>query len=60
VVILQEDIPELTEHCVAPFFEQARLFDRETRELSSKTVLFMAWVPAQGWAGARTTRKPTV
>jgi hypothetical protein len=43
LVILQEDIPELTEHSVAPFFEQARLFDREIRELGSKTVLFMAW-----------------
>jgi hypothetical protein len=43
LVILQEDIPELTEHSVAPFFEQARLFDQEIRELGSKTVLFMAW-----------------
>lgn len=43
LVILQEDIPELTEHNVAPFFEQARLFNREIRELGSKTVLFMAW-----------------
>jgi hypothetical protein len=43
LVILQEDIPELTEHSVAPFFEQARLFDQEIRGLGSKTVLFMAW-----------------
>ena len=43
VVILQEDIPELTEHNVAPFFEQARLFDQEIRALGAKSVLFMAW-----------------
>jgi hypothetical protein len=43
LVILQEDIPELTEHSVAPFFEQGRLFDQEIRQLGSKTVLFMAW-----------------
>ena len=43
LVILQEDIPELTEHSVAPFFEQARLFDQEIREFGSQTVLFMAW-----------------
>ena len=43
VVILQEDIPELTEHGVAPSFEQARLFDQKIRKFGSKTVLFMAW-----------------
>jgi hypothetical protein len=43
VVILQDDIPELTEHSVAPFFENARLFDKEIRDSGSKTVLFMAW-----------------
>jgi len=43
VVILQEDIPELTEHRVEPFFEHARLFDKEIKEAGSKTVLFMAW-----------------
>jgi len=42
-VILQEDIPELTEHSVAPFFECARLFDQEIRAAGGKTVLFMAW-----------------
>jgi hypothetical protein len=29
VVILQEDIPELTERSIEPFFEYARLFDHE-------------------------------
>lgn len=43
LVILQEDIPELTEHSVAPFFEQARNFAREIREFRGKPVLFMAW-----------------
>lgn len=43
LVILQEDIPELTEHSVAPFWEQARRFDQEIRELGGQTVLFMAW-----------------
>ena len=43
LVILQEDMPELTEHSVTPFFEQARLFEQEIRQLGSKTVLFMAW-----------------
>ena len=43
LVILQEDIPELTEHSVAPFWEQARQFDREIREIGGRTVLFMAW-----------------
>ncbi len=42
-IILQEDIPELTEHSVAPFFEQARRFDQEIRSAGSRTVLFMAW-----------------
>lgn len=43
LVILQEDIPELTEHDVTPFFEQARLFDQEIRTLGAKPVIFMAW-----------------
>jgi hypothetical protein len=43
MVILQDDIPELTEHGVAPFFENACLFDKEIRDAGSKTVLFMAW-----------------
>ncbi|KAB2675097.1 MAG: SGNH/GDSL hydrolase family protein [Verrucomicrobia bacterium] len=43
LVILQEDIPELTEHDVAPFFEQVRLFDGEIRKSGGKTALFMAW-----------------
>jgi len=42
-VILQEDVPQLTEHSVAPFFECARLFDQEIRAAGGKTVLFMAW-----------------
>jgi hypothetical protein len=43
VVILQEDIPELAEHRVTPFLQEARQFDREIREAGSRTVLFMAW-----------------
>jgi len=43
VVVLQEDIPELREHAMEPFFENARLFDREIRDAGGKTVLFMAW-----------------
>jgi len=43
LVILQEDMPELTEHSSAPFFEHARRFDQEIRAAGGKTVLFMAW-----------------
>lgn len=43
VVILQEDIPELTEHSTTAFFEYASLFNKEIQETNSKTVLFMAW-----------------
>lgn len=43
LVILQEDIPELTEHSVAPFFEYARLFDQAIRATGGKTLLVMAW-----------------
>lgn len=43
LVILQEDIPELTEHSVAPFQEQVRLFDREIRGVGGNTALFMTW-----------------
>lgn len=43
VVVLQEDIPELTEHSVEPFFEYARLLDKEVRHSGAKTVFFMAW-----------------
>lgn len=43
LVILQEDIPELTEHDVAPFLEHARRFDREIRQVGGRTALFMAW-----------------
>jgi len=43
VVVLQEDIPELKEHTVEPFFEQARKFHDEIRNSGSRTVLFMAW-----------------
>ncbi len=42
-VILQDDLPELTEHSVTPFYDYARLFDKEIRNAGSKTVLFMAW-----------------
>ncbi len=43
VVILQGDIPELTEHSVEPFLEHARLFDQEIKDAGSDTVIFMAW-----------------
>jgi hypothetical protein len=43
VVILQEDIPELTEHSVDPFFKHARLFDEEIRNVGAKTMFFMTW-----------------
>ena len=43
VVVLQEDIPELTEHTVEPFFKHARLFDKEIRNTGAKTMFFMTW-----------------
>ena len=43
VVVLQEDIPELKEHSVTPFAEEARRFDREIRATGAQPVLFMAW-----------------
>jgi len=43
VVILQEDIPELTEHNVEQFFKHARLFDKEIRNTGAKTMFFMTW-----------------
>ncbi len=43
VVILQGDIPELTEHSVKPFFEHARLFEIEIRDAGAKTMFFMTW-----------------
>ena len=43
IVILQGDIPELAEHSVEPFFEHARLFDKEIRNAGAKTMFFMTW-----------------
>lgn len=43
IVVLQEDIPELTEHNTTAFFEHASLFNKEIQGTGSKTVLFMAW-----------------
>jgi hypothetical protein len=43
LVVLQEDIPELTEHSVSPFLEHARRFDQEIRQAGGRTALFMAW-----------------
>jgi len=43
VVVLQEDIPELVEHSMEPFFEYVRLFDQEIKKSKARTVLFMAW-----------------
>jgi hypothetical protein len=36
LVILQEDMPELTEHSVTPFFERARLFEQEIRQSGAR------------------------
>jgi len=43
VVVLQEDIPELTEHNTAPFFEYANLFNQEINSTGARTILLMAW-----------------
>ena len=43
VVIIQEDIPELKEHSVQPFFEHARKFNQEIKNAGGRTVFFMAW-----------------
>ena len=43
VVVLQEDIPELTEHSATAFFDYATSFHKEIQGTGSKTVLFMAW-----------------
>ena len=42
-VILQDDLPELTEHSIAPFQEYVRRFDQEIRSHGGRSVLFMAW-----------------
>ncbi len=43
VVILQDDIPEYTEHSPAAFHEFSRRFDQEIKAAGAKTCLFMAW-----------------
>lgn len=43
LTILQEDIPELTEHSVEPFFEFTTKFNLEIKKTGSKTLLYMAW-----------------
>jgi hypothetical protein len=43
LTILQEDIPELTEHNVEPFYEFASKFNTEIKLAGSKTLLYMAW-----------------
>jgi hypothetical protein len=43
VVVLQEDIPELTEHSTTAFFDYATSFHKEITETGNKSVLFMAW-----------------
>ncbi len=42
-VILQDDLPELTEHSIAPFQEYVRRFDAEVRATGGRSMLFMAW-----------------
>jgi len=43
VFVLQDDIPELTEHSFEPFFVNAKLLIEEIRKAGSKPLLFMAW-----------------
>ena len=43
VVILQGDIPELTENTTQPFYKYARLFDEEIQAAGAQTLLFMTW-----------------
>ena len=43
LTILQEDIPELTEHSVEPFYEFVSKFNTEIKKAGSKTLLYMAW-----------------
>jgi hypothetical protein len=43
VVILQEDIPEITAHNTTSFDEYATLFNQEIRATGARSVLFMAW-----------------
>ncbi len=43
VVILQGDLPELTEHSVDSFLRHARLFDAEIRDAGSETMFYMTW-----------------
>lgn len=43
VVILQDDIPEYTEHNPAAFHVFSRRFDQEIKAAGAKTCLFMAW-----------------
>jgi len=43
VVVLQDDIPEYTEHSVLPFKDHVRWFAPEIRAKNGRPVLFMAW-----------------
>jgi len=43
VVILQGDIPELTEKNIDPFLKYSRLFDQEIKATGAKTMFFMTW-----------------
>jgi len=43
ITILQEDIPELTEHSVEPFYEFASKFNTEIKKAGSNSLLYMAW-----------------
>jgi len=43
IVILQGDIPELTEKRVDPFYKYARLFHQEIRDSGAETMFFMTW-----------------
>jgi len=43
IVILQGDIPELTEKRVDPVYKYARLFHQEIRDSGAETMFFMTW-----------------
>jgi hypothetical protein len=50
VVILQEDIPEISEHDMAVFYGYARKFDQEIKDAGARTLLYMTWeYPRLDW-----------
>ena len=47
VVVLQDDIPEYTQHSVLPFKDHVRWFVPEIRANAGRPVLYMAWAYAR-------------